>query len=161
MASDNSLDAEATMGIGTSACKGLLGGNGDKDPSKTRNLTTVTQLPFLPTFEDRPPFQPPEPLGEKDSSLLKALTHHRTPFAVVDCLSPGLTVLHATGGFVAGMRMSVEDIEGAEFATLLKNGLKASRSDVNRLTSAVKNHEVRCFALGIATDGSVRQLDRF
>nr|AML77775.1 putative LOV domain-containing protein [Dictyopteris undulata] len=132
------------MGNGTSTCRGLLSGDnsgsgGTDKPS--RSLSTVTKLPFLPTFEDRPPFEPSEPLSDKDSSLLKALTHHRTPFAVVDCNSPGLTVVHASGGFVAGMRMPVEEIEQAEFAALLKIGLKASRSDVNKLTGAIKSHE--------------------
>lgn len=134
------------MGVGTSACKGLMGGEdsaADTGDIPLRSLSTVTRLPFLPVFEDRPPFQPSKPLCERDSSLLKALTHHRTPFAVVDCLDPNLTVIYASGGFIAGMRIPVESIEGSSFGGVLKKGMKASQQDVSRLTTAIQAHQVR------------------
>lgn len=131
------------MGIGTSACKGLMGGDDGKgDPGEVpRSLSTVTRLPFLPIFEDRPPYQPTAALCEKDMSLLKALTHHRTPFAVVDCDTT--RVIHASGGFVAGMGLSVEDIEGADFEALLKKASKAQGGDIRRLLGAIRKKEVR------------------
>lgn len=141
---DNSKAAQ--MGVGSSACKGLIGPGSNDDSNDAdmppRSLSTVTRLPFLPVFEDRPPFQTKKELCERDSSLLKALTHHRTPFAVIESLSEGLPVIYASGGFVAGMGMPVESIEGTGFAGLLKKGISASQSDVDRLSAAIQAQEV-------------------
>lgn len=130
------------MGVGTSACKGLVSpAANDNEETGPRSLSTVTRLPFLPQFEDRPPFKPPMPLSEADSSLLKALTHHRTPFAVVDVKSLELNVVYASGGFVAGMRCPAESIEGTGFAEVLKKGIKPSVTDLERLTAAIQAQE--------------------
>nr|AML77110.1 putative LOV domain-containing protein [Desmarestia viridis] len=126
------------MGIGTSTCKGLIHPQPDDGDEASRSLSTVTRLPFLPVFEDRPPFEPAASLCEKDSSLLKALTHHRTPFAVIETGTEDLKIIYASGGWVAGMGMPVESIEGTGFASVLKKGIKASQADVDRLESSVR-----------------------
>lgn len=130
------------MGVGTSACKGSQTDeqSGDSPP---RSLSTVNRIPFLSTFEDRPPFTTQKPLCDRDVSLLKALTHHRTPFAVIDTATPDLMVVYASGGFVAGMGMSAESIEGTGFAGVTKKGLKASEADLERLKAAIGSSEVR------------------
>lgn len=134
----------SNMGTGSSACKGTVNPheedqNGDVPP---RSLSTVTRLPFLPVFEDRPPFKTDRTLSERDSSLLKALTHHRTPFAVVESDTPDLKVIYASGGCVAGLNMPVESVEGTGFDGVLKKGLKASDQDVERLVSAIRAKQV-------------------
>lgn len=130
------------MGIGTSACKGLIHPQQDDGDEAGRSLSTVTRLPFLPLFEDRPPFETSKSLCEKDTSLLKALTHHRTPFAVVDTGTEDLKIDYASGGWVAGMGMPVESIEGTGFASILKKGIKASQADIDRLEAAVRAQQV-------------------
>lgn len=131
------------MGVGTSACKGVISpAANDNEDNGTRSLSTVTRLPFLPQFEDRPPFKPAVTLCQADSSLLKALTHHRTPFAVVDVKSEGLKVVYASGGFVAGMGCPAESIEGTGFAEVLKKGIKPPAVDLERLTAAIESQEV-------------------
>nr|AML76365.1 putative LOV domain-containing protein [Ishige okamurae] len=127
------------MGIGGSACKGLI--RDDEGDGVERSVSTVTKLPFLPQFEDRPPFRSPSDLADKDVALLKALTHHRTPFAVVDIASDDLKVLYASGGFVAGMGIPVENIEGTGFASLIKKGIKAKPAEIERLTAAITSQE--------------------
>lgn len=140
----DTITATATMGVGISACKGVVAPTSEeKDGRGGQALTTVTRLPFLPQFEDRPPFKPTVTLCDADSSLLKALTHHRTPFAVVDVSRPeNLTVIHASGGFVAGMRCPVESIEGTKFTEVLKKGIKPPAADVERLAAAIRSGEV-------------------
>lgn len=130
------------MGIGTSTCKGLIHPQPDDGDEANRSLSTVTRLPFLPVFEDRPPFEPVVALCEKDSSLLKALTHHRTPFAVIETATEDLKIVYASGGWVAGMGMPVESIEGTGFASVLKKGIKASQADIDRLDSSVRAQQV-------------------
>lgn len=153
---DNTIDsitATATMGVGISACKGVVAPAAEeKDGRGGQALTTVTRLPFLPQFEDRPPFKPTVTLCDADSSLLKALTHHRTPFAVVDMSKPeNLTVIHASGGFVAGMRCPVESIEGTKFTEVLKKGLKPPAADVERLAAAIRAGEVCMCVIRVAS----------
>lgn len=128
------------MGVGASNCKGLIhpGGN----DQEVRSLSTVDHLPFLAAFEDRQPYQPDRALCEKDSSLLKALTHHRTPFAVIESKSSDLKIVYASGGFVAGVGMPVESIEGTGLAGVLKKGIRASEADVERLVTAIRAMEV-------------------
>lgn len=129
------------MGVGMSACKGLVHPHGDANDTE-RSLSTVTRVPFLSVFEDREPFKPNEAISEKDASLLKALTHHRTPFAVVETDSPELNVVYASGGCVAGMGMPAENIEGSSLAAVLKKGIKAVPEDVEQLEKAVRAKEV-------------------
>ncbi|CAM9814366.1 unnamed protein product [Scytosiphon promiscuus] len=132
------------MGVGVSACKGLVHPNSsasDPNSGEERELSTVTRLPFLSTFEDRPPFKPSETLSDKDTSLLKALTHHRTPFAVVQTDSPDLNLIYASGGCVAGLGMPAENIEGSSLAGVLKKGIKMQDEDVSRLEAAVRAKE--------------------
>lgn len=132
------------MGVGISACKGMVHPN-TVDPSGEegeRSLSTVTRLPFLSAFEDRAPFKPSGTLSDKDESLLKALTHHRTPFAVVETDSPELSILYASGGCVAGLGMPAENIEGSSLAAVLKKGIQALPEDVERLEAAVRAKEV-------------------
>lgn len=131
------------MGVGVSACKGLVHPNTSDPNSEERELSTVTRLPFLSAFEDRPPFKPTETLSDKDSSLLKALTHHRTPFAVVQTDSPDLNIIYASGGCVAGLSMPAENIEGSSLAGVLKKGIKMQDGDISRLEAAVRAKEVR------------------
>lgn len=132
------------MGVGMSACKGLVHPHGDPNADDTeRSLSTVTRLPFLSVFEDRAPFKPNETLSEKDASLLKALTHHRTPFAVVETDSADLKVIYASGGCVAGMGMPAENIEGSSLGAVLKKGIQMLPEDVQRLEAAVRAKEVR------------------
>nr|AML78389.1 putative LOV domain-containing protein [Colpomenia sinuosa] len=131
------------MGVGVSACKGLVHPNAS-DPNngeRERDLSTVTRLPFLSAFEDRTPFEPTETLSDKDSSLLKALTHHRTPFAVVETDSAKLNVIYASGGCVAGLGMPAENIEGSSLAVVLKKGIKMHDEDIARLEAAVRAKE--------------------
>nr|AML79042.1 putative LOV domain-containing protein [Petalonia fascia] len=132
------------MGVGVSACKGLVHPNAaasDPNSDEVRELSTVTRLPYLSAFEDRPPFKPSETLSDKDSSLLKALTHHRTPFAVVETDSPDLNIIYASGGCVAGLSMPAENIEGSSLAGVLKKGIKMQDEDVSRLEAAVRAKE--------------------
>ena len=134
-----------TMGLGSSACKGFMYPQAE-DPEKDtapRSLSTVTRLPFLSAFEDRPPFVPGQILCERDLSLLKALTHHRTPFAVVETTNSDTRIIYASGGCVAGMGMPVESIEGSSFAAVLKKGIHASQADVDRLEAAIRAKQVR------------------
>ncbi|CAN0068004.1 unnamed protein product [Pylaiella littoralis] len=128
------------MGVGMSACKGLVHPHGDANDTE-RSLSTVTRVPFLSVFEDREPFKPNEAISEKDASLLKALTHHRTPFAVVETDSPELNVVYASGGCVAGMGMPAENIEGSSLAAVLKKGIMAVPEDVEQLEKAVRAKE--------------------
>ncbi|CAM9516219.1 unnamed protein product, partial [Ectocarpus sp. 8 AP-2014] len=131
------------MGVGVSACKGLVHPQA-QDPTSgdpERSLSTVTRLPFLSAFEDRPPFKPSEALSDRDASLLKALTHHRTPFAVVETDSTDLNVIYASGGCVAGMGMPAENIEGSSLAGVLKKGIKMLDEDIARLEVAVRAKE--------------------
>lgn len=133
------------MGVGSSACKGFMYPQ-TEDPEKDvvpRQLTTVTRLPFLSAFEDRPPFKPEDILCERDISLLKALTHHRTPFAVVEATDSDTRIIYASGGCVAGMGMPVESIEGTSFGTVMKKGIHASQADVDRLEAAIRANQVR------------------
>lgn len=141
----SSSTSPSNMGVGSSACKGNVHPQSD-DPNVPRSTSTVTRLPFLPVFEDRPPFVTDKVLCERDSSLLKALTHHRTPFAVVETDTDDLKVMYASGGWVAGMGMAVESIEGTSLAMVLKKGLKATQADQDRLVSALRSKEVsyRC-----------------
>ncbi|CAN0458842.1 unnamed protein product, partial [Scytosiphon promiscuus] len=128
------------MGVGSSACKGFMYPQAE-DPEKDaapRSLSTVTRLPFLSAFEDRPDFRPEDILCERDLSLLKALTHHRTPFAVVETTDSDTRILYASGGCVAGMGMPVESIEGTSFGAVLKKGIHASQADVDRLEAAIR-----------------------
>lgn len=136
------LPTDEPMGVGGSTCKGIVNPCQDEDDMPARSVSTVTRLPFLPQFEDREPYKPSVELVESDSSLLKALTHHRTPFAVVDGQDSDLPVRYASGGFVAGMGMPVESIEGTGLASVLKKGIKAKQADIDRVTSAVQSHEV-------------------
>lgn len=134
-----------TMGVGTSTCKGFMYPQAE-DPEKDaapRSLSTVTRLPFLSAFEDRAPFQPEAILCERDLSLLKALTHHRTPFAVVIETDDDTRIIYASGGCVAGMGMPVESIEGTSFGAVLKKGIHASQADVDRLEAAIRAKQVR------------------
>eukprot|EP00752_Nemacystus_decipiens_P010966 g9746.t1 len=130
------------MGVGISACKGMVHPN-TVDPSseEQRSLSTVTRVPFLSAFEDRPPFKPSETLSDKDESLLKALTHHRTPFAVIETDSADLSIIYASGGCVAGLGMPAENIEGSSLAAVLKKGISALPEDVERLEAAVRAKE--------------------
>lgn len=133
------------MGVGVSTCKGLVHPQA-QDPTSgepERSLSTVTPLPFLSAFEDRPPFKPSEALSDRDASLLKALTHHRTPFAVVETDSTDLNIIYASGGCVAGMGMPAENIEGSSLAGVLKKGIKMLDEDIARLEAAVRAKEVR------------------
>lgn len=146
----SSSSSAAAMGVGISACKGMVhpgavepSGNSDEGE---RSLSTVTRLPFLSAFEDRAPFKPSEALSDRDESLLKALTHHRTPFAVVETDSPELNLMYASGGCVAGLGMPAENIEGSSLAAVLKKGIKALPEDVERLEAAVRAKEV-CFII--------------
>lgn len=135
-----------SMGVGVSACKGLVHPHSVGDPSGEegqRSLSTVTRLPFLSAFEDRAPFKPTQALSDKDGSLLKALTHHRTPFAVVETDSAELNIIYASGGCVAGLGMPAENIEGSSLAAVLKKGIQALPADVERLETAVRAKEVR------------------
>nr|AML78433.1 putative LOV domain-containing protein [Saccharina sculpera] len=128
------------MGVGSSACKGFMYPQAE-DPEKDaapRSLSTVTRLPFLSAFEDRPDFTPVDILCERDLSLLKALTHHRTPFAVVETTDSDTRIIYASGGCVAGMGMPVESIEGTSFGAVLKKGIHASQADVDRLEAAIR-----------------------
>lgn len=134
----------SSMGVGISACKGMVHPN-TVDPNGDegeRSLSTVTRLPFLSAFEDRAPFKPSQPLSSRDESLLKALTHHRTPFAVVETDSAELNVIYASGGCVAGLGMPAENIEGSSLAAVLKKGIQALPEDVQRLEAAVRAKEV-------------------
>lgn len=144
-------ESGSLMGIGTSACKGLIHPQQDDGDETGRSLSTVTRLPFLPVFEDRPPFETTKSLCEKDSSLLKALTHHRTPFAVIDAGTEDLKIDYASGGWVAGMGMPVESIEGTGFASILKKGIKASQADIDRLEAAVRAQQVRSTRLPVVS----------
>ncbi|CAM9918495.1 unnamed protein product, partial [Ectocarpus sp. 12 AP-2014] len=131
------------MGVGVSACKGLVHPQG-QDPTSgesERSLSTVTRLPFLSAFEDRPPFKPSQALSDRDASLLKALTHHRTPFAVVETDSTDLNIIYASGGCVAGIGMPAENIEGSSLAGVLKKGIKMLDEDIARLEAAVRAKE--------------------
>ncbi|CAN0456304.1 unnamed protein product, partial [Ectocarpus sp. 12 AP-2014] len=131
------------MGVGVSACKGLVHPQA-QDPTSgesERSLSTVTRLPFLSAFEDRPPFKPGEALSDRDASLLKALTHHRTPFAVVETDSADLNIIYASGGCVAGIGMPAENIEGSSLAGVLKKGIKMLDEDIARLEAAVRAKE--------------------
>ena len=142
--SSGSGEGSSSMGVGISACKGMVH-PGTVDPSGDqgeRSLSTVTRLPFLSAFEDRAPFKPSETLSDKDESLLKALTHHRTPFAVVETDSPELSIIYASGGCVAGLGMPAENIEGSSLAAVLKKGIQALPGDVERLEAAVRAKEV-------------------
>ena len=137
---------EQSMGVGISACKGMVHPNSVGDPGGEeggRSLSTVTRVPFLSPFEDRAPFKPAEALSDKDESLLKALTHHRTPYAVVETDSPELNIIYASGGCVAGLGMPAESIEGSSLAAVLKKGIQALPADVERLEAAVRAKEVR------------------
>lgn len=151
-------ESGSLMGIGTSACKGLIHPQQDDGDESGRSLSTVTRLPFLPVFEDRPPFETTKSLCEKDSSLLKALTHHRTPFAVIDTGTEDLKIDYASGGWVAGMGMPVESIEGTGFASILKKGIKASQVDIDRLEAAVRAQQVSPTRLVVCCS---KALDRF
>lgn len=141
------------MGVGWSGCKGMTHNQGD-DPHGRKGhgikgvdgmpqpLSTATRHPLLPAFEDREPFKPHHALCERDSSLLKALNHHRTPFAVLDVETSNLLMIYASGGWVAGMRMPVEQIEGTAFAGVLKKGLKAAEADILLLEMSIRAKKV-------------------
>lgn len=133
------------MGVGSSTCKGFMYPQSEESEKELppRSLSTVTRLPFLSAFEDRAPFEPSENLCERDLSLLKALTHHRTPFAVVQTTASDTLIIYASGGCVAGMGMPVESIEGTSFGTVLKKGIHASQADVDRLEAAIRAQQVR------------------
>lgn len=143
------------MGNGASSCKGLMNPQQQEDMLKSRKghgsldadgvpqpLSTATRHPLLPAFEDREPFKPVQALSAGDTSLLKALTHHRTPFAVVDVETSDLRIIYASGGWVAGMRMPVEQIEGTAFSGVLKKGIKAAQEDIELLETAIHEKEV-------------------
>lgn len=134
-----------TMGVGSSTCKGFMYPASEESDKELppRSLSTVTRLPFLSAFEDRAPFQTSDNLCERDLSLLKALTHHRTPFAVVETRESDTRIAYASGGCVAGMGMPVESIEGTSLGTVLKKGIQASQADVDRLEAAIRAQQVR------------------
>lgn len=135
--------SSGSMGVGISACKGMVHPNTvDPNGEEERSLSTVTRLPFLSAFEDRAPFKPSGTLSDKDESLLKALTHHRTPFAVIETDSPELNIIYASGGCVAGLGMPAENIEGSSLEAVLKKGIQALPEDVERLSAAVRAKEV-------------------
>nr|AML79526.1 putative LOV domain-containing protein [Sargassum thunbergii] len=142
------------MGNGASSCKGLMNPQQQEIMLKSRKahgsldadgvpqpLSTATNDPLLPSFEDREPFKPRQALSAGDASLLKALTHHRTPFAVVDVETSDLRIIYASGGWVAGMRTPVEQIEETAFSTVLKKGIKAAQEDIELLETAIREKE--------------------
>ena len=142
------------MGVGSSGCKGSTPNGQDDDPRSRkghgmldadgvpRPISTAMRNPLLPAFEDREPFEPSRVLIDRDSSLLKALTHHRTPFAVLNMETGNLEVVYASGGWVAAMLMPVEQIEGTALAGVLKKGIKAAEADIQRLESTIVAREV-------------------
>ncbi|CAM9924004.1 unnamed protein product [Choristocarpus tenellus] len=139
------------MGTSGSTCKGTvnpaesardLTGGGDEGVRGEKRQRVYQQPIPLPKFVERDPFISPISLCERDVSLLKAVTHHRTPFAVVDLSSNDLNIIYVSGGFVAAMGMDAEAMIGKGLEVVLAKGIKAKPNDVAQLTGPLRAHEV-------------------